>query len=149
MLCSGTFYWECPVYALSESLVTGCMRLWSAWKVASVTEGWHSIFFLNYLFIYLWLRSVFDALCRLSLSVESGGTPGCCARASFCGGFSCGEAHSLGVQASLAVHTDPAAVALGLSCSMWNLPRPEVEPMLPALCHLGSLKDGILNFISF
>ena len=143
--------------SIGNVLCMHCLSLWSlvVWDCGAL-ERWLVwprdgilFFFLNYLFIYLWLRSVFDALCRLSLSVESGGTPGCCARASFCGGFSCGEAHSLGVQASLAVHTDPAAVALGLSCSMWNLPRPEVEPMLPALCHLGSLKDGILNFISF
>ena len=48
-------------------------------------------------------------------------------RASHCGGFSCCGAQALGTWASV-------VVADGLSsCGMWDLPRPGLEPMSPAL----------------
>ena len=48
-------------------------------------------------------------------------------------GFSCG-AQGLGTQAS-GVAADSVVVAYGLSCShsIWNLPKPGIEPVSPAL----------------
>ena len=66
---------------------------------------------------------------------EQGATLCCGARASYCGGFSCCGAQAVGAQVS-------AVVAHGLSScgawaellhGMWDLPRPGLEPVSPAL----------------
>ena len=78
---------------------------------------------------------------------RAGATLRCGAQASHCGGFSCCGARAVGAWASL-------VVALGLSrcgsralehrlsscgtraqllCGMWDLPRPGIEPVSPAL----------------
>ena len=71
----------------------------------------------------------------LSLVVVSRGYSSCGACASHCGGFSCCGARALGTRASV-------VVARGLSScgsraqllhDMWDLPRPGLEPMSPAL----------------
>ena len=71
-----------------------------------------------YLFIYLWLCWVFIAAPRLSLAAASGGSTawvlGTCASAVAAGGLQ---------------STGPVVVAPGLSFSMWELPRPEIESM--------------------
>ena len=78
--------------------------------MSSLDNGF-SFFYINlfYLFIFgcigsLLLRAGF------SLVAASGGTLGCGARASHCGGFSCCGSRALGAWASV-------AVARGLSCS--------------------------------
>ena len=55
------------------------------------------------LFIYLWLRWVFVAVCGLSLVAVSGVTLCCGAQASHSGGFSCCGARALGARASVVV----------------------------------------------
>ena len=93
-------------------------------------------------FIYFWLRWVFVAARGLSLVVVSRGYSSL-----RCTGFSCCGARALGMRAS-------AVVARGLSscgsralerrlsscgaraqllCGMWDLPRPGLEPVSPAL----------------
>ena len=73
-----------------------------------ITEHTRYTFFF-FLIIYFWLRWVFVAARRLSLS--------CGAQASRCGGFSCHRAQALGAQASV-------VVTHGLSsCGSWALER--------------------------
>ena len=102
--------------------------------------------FLIYLFIFgciesLSLRPGFLQLRRV------GATLRCGAWASHCGGFSCCGARPLGARTSVVVarvlsSCGLRALELRLSscgtraqllCSMWDLPRPGIEPMSPAL----------------
>ena len=83
-------------------------------------------FFLRFyllicMFVYFWLCSAFVAVLRLSL-VAGQRLLHCSLQASHCGGFSCRRAHRKHV-----------------GCSMWDLPRPGVEPVSPALA------GGFLN----
>ena len=78
-----------------------------------------------------WLWWVFAAAHGLSLVVVgAAATLHCHVRTSHCGGFPCGGARALGMQASV-------ATASGLtSCgtlSMWDLSGPEIEPVSFAL----------------
>ena len=119
-------------------------------KLAFRNLSWS--FFYIYIYIYLFLF-IFGCvgsslLCAGFLWLwRAGATLCCCARASHCGGLSCCGAWALGAQASV-------VVACGLSscgswalerrlsscgawaqplCSMWDLPRPGLEPVSPAL----------------
>ena len=102
------------------------------------------IFFkLIYLF-YLWLYWVFVAVHWLSVV---GATLHCGAWASHCGGFSCCRAQALGTQASVVVahglssfgsraleqRLSSCGTRAYLLRGMWDLPRPGLEPMSPAL----------------
>ena len=98
-------------------------------------------FFLNkfILFIHFWLRWAFVAVRRLSLR--------CGAWASHCSGFSCCGARALGVRASVVVahrlsscgswalehRLSSCGARVSLLLSMWDLPRPGLEPMSPVL----------------
>ena len=74
------------------------------------------------------LWRVFIAARRLSLVVESGGYSSLWCMGSHCSGFSCYRAQALGAQASLAV-----AHRHSWLCGMWDLPRPGIELVCPAL----------------
>ena len=107
------------------------------------------VFFFFNKFIYLFLAVL--GLCRCMRALSSwqrvGATLHCGARASHCGGFSCCGAWALGVWASVvAAHRLSScglrALELRLSCcgawasllrGMWDLPRPGLEPVSPAL----------------
>ena len=109
--------------------------LYSSFPLASYFT--HTFFLINLfiLFYLFWLRWVFVAAHGLSLVAASGAALRCGAWASHCDGFSCCGAQALDVQASV-------VVARGLSScgswayllrGMWNLPRPGLEPVSPAL----------------
>ena len=55
-------------------------------------------FFLIFIYLFIWLRWVFVAACRLSLVVASWGYSSL-----RCGGFSCCGARAVGTQASVVV----------------------------------------------
>ena len=85
--------------------------------------------------LFLWLCWVFIALCRLSLVVVSGVYSFLGAHVSHWGGFSCCGPQALGMRAS-----EVAAHGLNSSCTwtlllqgMWDLPRPGIELVSPAL----------------
>ena len=96
--------------------------------------------------MYFWLHWVFVAVCRFSVVAASGDYSCCGARASHCG-FSCCGAWALGTWASVVVARGLSGCGLwALECrlsicgsralllrSMWDLPRPGIEPMSPAL----------------
>ena len=101
-----------------------------------------SFFFLFcfFLFIYFWLHWVFVAVCGLSPVVASGDHPSLwCAglslrwplplqsKGSRRAGFS-----SYGLQA-LECRLSSCGTWAWLLCGMWDLPRPGLEPMSPAL----------------
>ena len=82
----------------------------------------HAISFFSTSFFF-WLCWIFVALHRLSRVVPGGGCSCCCLWTCHCGGFSCWEARSPDVWASVvAAHrpssTGSAVVAHGLSCSI-------------------------------
>ena len=64
-----------------------------------------------------------------------GATLCCSARASHCGGFSCCRARALGVRASVVVahRLSSCGARAQLLHGMWDLPRPGIEPVSPAL----------------
>ena len=107
----------------------------------------NGIYFFIYLFIYFWLRWVFVAVHGLSLVVARGSTLRCGARASHCSGFSCCGARAPGTQASVVVacrlsscgsrapehRLSSCGARAQLLCGKWDLPRPELEPVSPAL----------------
>ena len=91
---------------------------------------------------------VFVAACGLPLVAASGGATLCCgAQAPHCSGFSCCGARALGAWASVVVARGLSSCGsralerrLGscgartqLLCGMWDLPRPGLEPVTPAL----------------
>ena len=59
----------------------------------------------------------------------------CCARASHCGGFSCGRARALSTWASVVVARGLSSCGARayLLCGMWDLPGPGIELVSPAL----------------
>ena len=97
--------------------------------------------------IYFWLHWVFVAARGLSLVAESGATLCCSARASHCGGFSCCGTRAVGMQASVVVsrglsscgsqalerRLSSCGTRAQLLRGMWDLPRPGLEPVFPAL----------------
>ena len=59
-------------------------------------------------------------------------------QASYCGGFSCWRAQAVGTWVSVVQHMGSVVAAHRFTCSellrgMWNLPRPRIEPVSPAL----------------
>ena len=108
----------------------------------------------NQLFIYFWLRWVFDEAHRLSLVATSGGlVSGCGAEASQGGGSSCCGAQALGAWASVL-----AALGLG-SCGLWALTLGSVAAVRglssPVACGIflhqrspGSPRQTVFLFIS-
>ena len=87
-------------------------------------------FFLINLFIYFGLHWVFIAAWKLSLVAESGGYSSL-----RCVGFSCWETQALGTQATVVVVHGLSSCGTGawLLCGMWDLPRPGLKPVSPAL----------------
>ena len=74
----------------------------------------NELFLFLFLFLFFfWLYWAFVATHGLSLVAASGATLCCGARASHCGGFSCG-ARALGMRASVVVHAGSVVVACGL-----------------------------------
>ena len=65
-----------------------------------------------------------------SLAAASGS---CTLDASHCPGFSCCGARTSGVWAQWLQLVGSVVLASGLSCSVWDLPRPGTEPRSPAL----------------
>ena len=99
-----------------------------------------SVFFLINLFIYFWLCWVFITACSLSLIAASRGYSSL-----WYAGFSLqwllllpstGSRHtgfsSCGAKA-LELRLSSCGVWAQLLCSMWDLPRPHIEPVFPAL----------------
>ena len=92
--------------------------------------------FLKYLFIYLFL--IFGCVGSLLVRVgflqlwRAGTTLRCDAQASHCGGFSCCGSRALGVQA-LEHRLSSCGARAQLFCGMWDLPRPGLKPVSPAL----------------
>ena len=66
---------------------------------------------------------------------RAGATLRCSVWASHCGGFSCCGAWGLGAQASVVVARglSSCGTRAQLLCSMWDLPRPGLKPVSPAL----------------
>ena len=132
-----------------EILVPEGSRIWTWLYVALCTSRICAVlfFFLIYLFIF-WLHWVFVATHRLSLVAASGGHSLLqCAWASHCSGFSCCGAWALRVWASVVVACGLSSCgSQALECrlsscgtqaqllrGMWDLPRPGLEPVSPAL----------------
>ena len=104
--------------------------------------------FLNlFLFIHFWLCWVFIAVRGLSLVARAGATLHSGMRTSHYSGFSCCRARALGAQASVVVAHGLSSCGLRAlelrlsSCGtwaqllhgMWDLPRPGLKPVSPAL----------------
>ena len=76
------------------------------------------------------------SLCAGFLQLRRAGATLCCgAWASHCGGFSCCRARALDTWASVVVARGPSSCAAWaqLLRGMWDLPRPGLEPVSPAL----------------
>ena len=100
-------------------------------------------------YFYFWLRWVFVAARGLSLVAASRATLCCSAPASHCGGFSCGGARALGAwhlvvqvvacalsscgSRALECRLSSCGARASLRRGMWDLPRPGLKPMFPAL----------------
>ena len=87
------------------------------------------VFFLIILFVGLFIGCAGSLLLPkgLSLVVTSRGYFSCGAWASHCGGFSCCRAWALGHKLS------SCGTGAKLLLCMWDLPRPRIKPMSPAL----------------
>ena len=95
----------------------------------------HNSFFK---FIYLFLFGcVVSSLLRTGfLQLQRAGPTLCCSvRASHCSGFSCCGARALGARASVVVERrlSSCGARAQLLCGMWDLLRPGIDPMSPAL----------------
>ena len=86
------------------------------------------------LFVYIFLAAL-DLHCFAWVFSSCGeqGCPSLFAQASPCSGFSCCRAQALGVLASVVAVRRPSSYGTQaqLLCSMWDLPRPGIEPV----CH--------------
>ena len=84
-------------------------------------------FFKFILFIYFWL-ALGPRCCARAFS-------SCGEQASHCSGFSHCGARALGMRAPVVVacRLSSCGSQAQLLCSMWNLPRPGLEPVSPAL----------------
>ena len=107
-----------------------------------------SIFLINlcYLFIFgcVWSSLLHAGFLQLH---RAGATLRCGARASHCSGFSCCGARALGARASVVVahglnscgsqalerSLSSCGAQAQLLCGMWDLPRPGLKPVSPAL----------------
>ena len=81
-----------------------------------------------YLFIYFWLRWVFVAACRLSLVASSGGYS-----SMRWAGFPWQRLLLLQSMSSRHAGFCSCGARAQLLCSMWDLPRPGLEPVSPVL----------------
>ena len=96
-----------------------------------LSQQFHSFFF------FFWLCWIFVAGHQFSLAmVRRGLLSSRCAQASQCSGFSCWGAQAAGTLASVVV-----VYRLCFTNGMWNLPRPEIEPVSPTLAE-GFLTTG-------
>ena len=93
-----------------------------------------SSFLFLILFTYFWLCWVFIAVWAFLQLWQAGATSSFFVRPFYCGGSPCGT-QAVGAQASVAVGSQvPQLWHMGLVlCGMWDLPRPGMEPMSPAL----------------
>ena len=118
------------------SHVVYCSKLQACWELKILltssqylTSPPSTIFFLNfYLFIYLWLCWVFVSVLGLSLVVASGGHS-----SSRCAGLSLSQPLSLRSTGSRRAGSVIVAHGAQLLHGMWDLPRPGLEPVSPAL----------------
>ena len=87
------------------------------------------LLFILFHFIILFLAALGLCCCA------RGATLRCSARASHCDGFSCCGARALGARASVVVacRLSSCGTWAQLLCGMWDLPRPGLEPVSPAL----------------
>ena len=92
-------------------------------------------------FIYFWPRATLDLSCctqAFSSCSKWELLSGCSAQASHCGGFSCG-AWALDHKRFSSCHSQPhnwlnnCVSQASLLCGKWNLPRPGIELLSPAL----------------
>ena len=105
--------------------------------------------FIFILFIYLFLTALGLCCCTRAFSRCSEWELlfRCGGHASHCGGFSCCKTRALGMQASVVVarglssygsqalehRLSSCGAWVQLLCGMWDLPRPGIEPVSPAL----------------
>ena len=87
-----------------------------------------SFFFLNYLFIYLYMLGLCCGVQAFSSWGEQGLLSGCSAWASHCGGLSFYRAQSL-----WSLGFRKCSTQTQLPCGTWNLPGPGMEPVSPVL----------------
>ena len=114
------------------------------------TTGYLVLFFFLNKFIYLFIFGCVGSLllCAGFLQLRRAGATLCCgARASHCGGFSCCGAQAVGSWASvvaarrlrscgswaLECRFSSCGAWAQLLCGMWDLRRPGMEPVSPAL----------------
>ena len=93
-------------------------------------------FLFLYKFIYLFLAALGHRCCAGFLQLQRvGATLRYGAQASHCGGFSCCGARALGAWASVVAARGLSScdARAQLLCGMWDLPRPGLEPVSPAL----------------
>ena len=123
-------------------LMTFIGMIWITWPFLFLKN------LLIFIFIYFWLCWVFVAAHGLvSLVAVSGAYSSLQCVASHCGGFSCCEAWALGMQASVVVACELSSCGswalehrlsscgawAQLLCGIWDLPRPGLKPVSPAL----------------
>ena len=130
----------------SGSLNLNPIDLWSG-SFIIIIFFFLSFFFL-FNFIYFWLRFGSSLLRAGFLQLRRvGATLLCRARASHCGGFFCCGARALGVRASVVASDRLSSCGMRAlerrlsSCGaraqllrgMWDIPRPGLKPVFPAL----------------
>ena len=109
----------------------------------------NSFFFFNLFYLFIFLGCVGSSLLRAGFLQlrQAGATLHCGARASHCGGFSCCGAQALGTRASVVVarglsscgsqalehRVSSCGAWAQLLRGKWDLPRPGLEPIFPAL----------------
>ena len=110
-----------------------------AYLLGLCTPTFYSFFFFNInLFIYLFIFGCFwffVAVCGFLKLRRAGATLRCSVWASHCSGFCCCGARALGARASVVVARGLGSCGTRgqLPSGMWDLPRPGLEPMSPAL----------------
>ena len=89
----------------------------------------------SHVIFVFWLHWIFIALQGLFLVVGVGATLHCDTWASRCPGFFCCRARALGARALVVAARGRSSCDVWtlLLCCMWNLPRPGIEPVSPAL----------------
>ena len=107
----------------------------------------HCSFKIYFIYFYFWLCWIPVAVSGLSPVVVSGATPRCGTQAPHCCGLSCCGAWAPGARASIVVahrlsscgsqapehRLSSRGTRAQLLRSMWDPPRPGLEPMSPAL----------------
>ena len=148
--CQGTHSYMQSYVGAKDQLIINCCSFQLFFHLKLFYKVIFCIFFQFFFFfnfIYFWLHWVFVAMCGLSLVALSGATLCYGAQASHCNGFSCCRARALGTWASVAVARGLSSCGSWTvehrlsSCGawaqllhgMWDLPRPGLEPVSPAL----------------